>query len=120
VKTWIIKGEPASKANSRQFIRPGLIIKSAKALSYEQAFLAQCRAIWTPEDCIHSGEVVLTATIYYASQRPDLDESLIMDCIEKAGLLRNDRQIREKHIYHVIDKQRPRVEFTIEPRGNHV
>ena len=114
-RLWIINGEPASKANSRRFIRPGLIIKSPKATAYVDVFRFQCKP--RPEDCIPEGEVTLTADIYYASQRPDLDESLIMDCIQHAGLLTNDRQIREKHIFHHIDKLHPRVEFTITRRN---
>ena len=55
----------------------------------------------------------MTSTIYYASRRPDLDESLIMDGLQKAGILKNDRQIKEKHIYNRIDKVRPRAEIEI-------
>lgn len=102
----------ASKANSRRFIRPGLIIKSPKALAYCDIFAFQVHP--KPEDCILEGEVILEAKIFYASQRPDLDESLLMDCIQKSGLLKNDRQIKEKHIYHGIDKKHPRVEFRLE------
>jgi len=78
--------------------------------------LFACQVRPKPQDCIAEGEVALDAVIYYASQRPDLDVSLLMDCIQKCGLLTNDRQIREKHIYHAIDKLNPRCEFTISPR----
>ena len=114
-KLWIVAGELASKANSRRYIRPGLIIKSPKALAYCDIFAFQVRP--KPEDCILEGEVILTASIFYSSQRPDLDESLLMDCIQKSGLLKNDRQIREKHIYHGIDRERPRVEFELKRRN---
>ena len=115
-KKWVVMGELASKANSSQFIRPGLIIKSQKARTFEELFPLQIKP--KPEDCIMEGEVVLDAAIFYKTQRPDLDESLLMDCIQKVGLIKNDRQIREKHIYHAIDKLNPRCEFIISLRIN--
>lgn len=116
MKTWVVNGELASKSNGRRFIRRGLIIKSNKALIFEELFPLQVRP--KPEDCITEGEVTLTATIFYKTQRNDLDESLLMDCIQNVGLVSNDRQIREKHIYHGIDKVNPRVEFKIEARNS--
>jgi Holliday junction resolvase RusA-like endonuclease len=58
----------------------------------------------------------MTIHIYYASQRPDLDESLILDLLQ--GILyKNDRQVRERHVYHFIDKLNPRTEIWIRPRS---
>lgn len=66
-----------------------------------------------PERRTHRGDVRLTATIYYATRRPDLDESLIMDLLEGVAY-KNDRQIKEKHIYHGLDKENPRAEILVE------
>lgn len=110
----LVKGELASKSNSRRWFGPGRFAKSEKACNFADSFSLQLTG--QPRFPILEGEVVLEAHIYYASQRPDLDESLLMDCIQKAGLLTNDRQIREKHIYHGIDKANPRVSFRIYPR----
>ncbi len=73
----VVKGEPASKANSRRKVtnrktgKP-MFIKSAKALAYEEAFkwqvAAQLKGIQPLE-----GDVYLAVRIYYASRRPDLD-----------------------------------------------
>jgi len=101
-----IFGEPASKANSRKIVRYGgmsRIIKSAKALNYVDLFKAQIHPGWTPLD----GDVVVTMHIYYASRRPDLDESLILDLLQGSMYL-NDRQVKEKHIYWHLDKENPR------------
>jgi Holliday junction resolvase RusA-like endonuclease len=101
-----IFGEPASKANSRKIVRYGgmsRIIKSAKALNYVDLFKAQIHPGWTPLD----GDVVVTMHIYYASRRPDLDESLILDLLQGVMYL-NDRQVKEKHIYWHLDKENPR------------
>ena len=58
-------------------------------------------------------DVAVTMTIFYASRRPDLDESLILDCMQ--GLLfNNDRQVKEKHIHWGgVDKENPRAEISV-------
>jgi Holliday junction resolvase RusA-like endonuclease len=108
----IIFGEPASKSNSRRMVRFGSmsrLIKSAKALSYSDAFKQQVASLgYEP----FSGDVVVTMTIYYASRRPDLDESLILDLLQGVTYL-NDRQVKEKHIFWGLDKENPRCEITV-------
>ena len=51
-------------------------------------------------------------TIYYASRRPDLDESLVLDLLQGVTYL-NDRQVKEKHIYWGLDKENPRCEISV-------
>ncbi|MBE0428129.1 MAG: RusA family crossover junction endodeoxyribonuclease [Nitrospirae bacterium] len=112
---FVIFGEPASKANSRQIVfnkrtlKPQ-VIKSKKANQYLENFIFQCPK---PKKPIESS-VALTAHIYYASNRPDLDESIIMDGLQKARVLKNDRLITQKHIYKHIDRKNPRAEIKIE------
>ena len=107
-----IKGEPASKANSRRVVKFGTmsrLIKSQKALDYSDAFRMQCPAI-TP---LMSGDIRMHITIYYASRRPDLDETLILDLLQ--GLVYvNDRQVKERHTYWGLDPENPRAEIIIE------
>jgi hypothetical protein len=108
----IIFGEPASKANSRRVVRYGgvsRLIKSAKALSYSDMFKQQLAPM--PE--LFTGDLRVTMYIYYASRRPDLDESLILDLLQ--GLVyENDRQVKERHIYWGLDKEQPRAEIVVE------
>ena len=109
---FVVYGEPASKANSRRFIRPGLIIKSQKALSYAQAFKLQ-----TPKlQHLMLPPLAVEMTIYYASMRPDLDESLILDCMQGV-IYDNDRSIWKKVVTRGIDKDRPRSEIWVYPLG---
>lgn len=111
----LILGEPASKANSRKAVRFGnrpAFIRSAKARSYEEDSLRQLRTQLRGHRIIDK-QVAVEITIYYKTQRPDLDESLILDIMQKAGVYTNDRLVREKHIYHGIDKENPRSEITI-------
>ena len=108
--SFVIFGEPASKANSRKLVtikgRPAFI-KSQKARDYVEAFKKQCPSLG---DQMLEGELYVCMMIYYASRRPDLDESVILDCMQDL-IYKNDRQVREKHIYWGLDKDNPRSEF---------
>lgn len=108
----IVFGEPASKANSRKLVRFGgmsRLIKSDKALSYSQAFKQQVRPLPT----LMSGDLRVTMWIHYASRRPDLDESLILDLMQ--GLIyENDRQVKERHTYWGLCPDNPRAEIIID------
>jgi hypothetical protein len=137
-----IYGEPASKANSREIVtrkmrnkttgqlkvRP-MSIKSDKARGYEHDAMLQIPV--TARQRL-TGPVRVELRIYYASERPDLDEAVVLDVMQDrwrtihrksgdvrelvaAGVYRNDRQVREKHVYHGIDRVNPRAEIVIEP-----
>lgn len=107
-----ILGEPASKANSRRVVKFGnmsRLIKSQKALNYSEEFRAQCPQLGRLMD----GDLRVTMRIYYATRRPDLDESLILDLMQ--GLVyENDRQVKERHTYWGLDAENPRSEIIIE------
>lgn len=125
-----ILGQPCSKANSRQIVTIGgrpSVIKSADARAYERDALRQIPPAARRR---LEGPVRMTIWIWYASERPDLDESLILDVLQdrwqrnkatgeralvQAGVYRNDRQVRERHVYHAIDRANPRAEIVIEP-----
>jgi Holliday junction resolvase RusA-like endonuclease len=123
-----IFGEPASKGNSRKIVSFGgrpAVIKSAKARDYERDALKQIPPAARQRI---NGPVRVTMRVFYASQRPDLDESVILDVLQdrfkgkgeqriliQHGVYRNDRQVREKHVFHAIDKVNPRAEIEIEP-----
>ena len=104
--TFTIYGEPASKANSRKMVmingRPALI-KSQKARDYVKMFEQQCPVLEVPT----TDDVMVEMLIYYASRRPDLDESLILDCMQ-CRIYKNDRQVKQKFLYWGLDKENPR------------
>ena len=107
-----IFGEPASKANSRRVVKFGSmsrLIKSQKALNYSDVFRQQCPVI----NPLMSGDIKMTMTIYYASRRPDLDESLILDLLQGFVYV-NDRQVKERHTYWALDPENPRAEILVE------
>ena len=131
-----ILGEPASKANSRQIVTlngHASSIKSKKARSYEAAALMQIPPLARVR---LDGPVSVTLRIFYATERPDLDESIVLDVLQdrfgktpkgpngetlgprplvQHGVYRNDRQVRAKHVFHGIDRRNPRCEVLIEP-----
>ncbi|CAG9255921.1 RusA family crossover junction endodeoxyribonuclease [Paraburkholderia caribensis] len=135
-----ILGEPASKANSREIVprkkrmpdgstkTVPVSIKSEKAIEYERDAVRQI-----PPRCRVQlqGPVCVTLRIFYASERPDLDESVVLDVLQdryrtvkrgdgnvrelvQRGVYINDRQVREKHVFHGIDKRNPRAEIVVE------
>jgi Holliday junction resolvase RusA-like endonuclease len=136
VLNFTIFGEPASKANSRQIVTIGgrpSSIKSKKARGYEHDALRQIPPAARQR---LEGPVCVTLRIFYASERPDLDESIVLDVLQdrwgkaernpfdgkpgprplvQAGVYRNDRQVREKHVFHGIDRKNPRTEVIVEP-----
>ena len=130
--SFVILGEPASKANSRKLVTIGgrpSTIKSDKARSYEAMALPQI----PPRARVQlKCPVRATLRIFYASERPDLDESVVLDVMQdryktvgkgdakrrelvQRGVYVNDRQVREKHVFHAIDRANPRTEVMIEP-----
>ena len=108
---FIVHGEPASKANSRQLVtirgRPAFI-KSKKARDYVKLFDQQCQTL--PE--LLEGDLAVVIKIYYSSRRPDLDESVILDCMQ-GKIYANDRQVKQKYIYWGLDRERPRTHVRV-------
>jgi len=107
----IIYGEPASKANSRQLVyssgRP-MFIKSKKARDYVKGFASQCTTL----NPLITDDVCVEITIYYASRRPDLDESVILDCLQ-GFWIKNDRQVKKKIITWGLDRENPRADIVV-------
>ena len=110
---FIIEGEPASKSNSRKIVKFGnrpALIKSDKARNYEKEFAPQCPTL---EKLIEK-DVKVELIIYYASRRPDLDESVILDCMQ-GKIYVNDRQVKQKFVYWGLDRDRPRTHVRVSP-----
>lgn len=106
--TFLIEGEPASKANSRRWTGR-FFIKSEKALLYGATFKQQCPVL----EPLMEGDLRVTIKIFYASRRPDLDPSLILDLMQ-GYIYTNDRQVKEQHFYWGLDKENPHSIITVE------
>lgn len=139
----VIKGQPASKSNRRKLATIGgrnvvidgkktrvggraSFIKSDEARAYEDAAILQI-----PHDAklMLTAKIRMTLRIFYVSEQSDLDESVILDVLQakyakrvkgkprellRKGVYLNDRQVRERHVYHGIDATNPRAEIEIE------
>ena len=111
-----ILGEPASKANSRRLVAIGgkpRFIKSKKALSYVKAFKQQCP---TRQE-LFTEDVFVGIKIYYASRRPDLDPSLILDLLQD-NVYTNDRLVKGQYIEWGLDKENPRALIVVSTLDN--
>lgn len=137
--SFTILGQPCSKANSRKIVTLArgkeneriAIVKSKEALAYERDALRQIPAAFRLR---LEGPIAVTMRLWYASERPDLDASIVLDVLQdrwqrrserelrfvgpqllQSGVYRNDRQVRELHLFHGIDRANPRSEITIQP-----
>jgi|TARA_R110000765_G_scaffold383652_2_gene475050 hypothetical protein len=101
-----ILGEPASKANSRRLVTIGgspRFIKSKKALDYTKNFKSQCPV----RKELFEEDVFVAIKIYYASRRPDLDASLILDLLQDC-IYPNDRLVKGQYLEWGLDRDNPR------------
>lgn len=110
-----VYGQPVSMKNGREIVRnkrtgKPISIKSKEARQYVSDFLIQIPYRYKIKIDV---PVKVTIRAYYTSMRPDLDCELIYDCLQKGGVLKNDRLIEDKHSQRRVDKENPRCEITI-------
>lgn len=112
-------GQPPRKSNSRRIVRnrrtnAPMLIKSHDALAWSKAARLQVPA----EARVGAGDrdhpLAITFWIRYASRRPDLSVELVLDLLEDAGVISNDRWVYETHAFKEIDPDHPGVEVLIE------
>ena len=140
--SFTILGQCVSMKNRRQLVtiagRPQLI-KSKDALAYERAAMMQ---IPVAAKQMLEGPLRITMHLFYASERPDLDGAILLDIMAaefknlpgplipmgngefaagpakrtliRKGVYLNNRQCREIHQYHHINRVNPRAEIEIE------
>jgi len=114
---FVVLGNLPRKSNSRRLFRKRntgrpIIVKSENALAYENSFLSQTQKV--KKGAFQEKEFLkLTLHIYYQSWRSDLSDELFCDLLQKSQIIPNDRYIVEKHLYHHIDTENPRVEAEI-------
>jgi Holliday junction resolvase RusA-like endonuclease len=79
-----------------------------------------------------TGPVDVLITYFFESERPDGDgpTKLVLDALQPmkahphpahrrigAGIVLNDRQVRDHHVRRRVDRERPRVELVVGPAG---
>ena len=87
-----------------------MIIKSKEAMDYEQAFLM---AIPQRMRVGYDGPVSVKVRVWYQSRRSDLSTELLLDLLQKSGIILNDRQVHHIESFKGLDKELPRLHFTV-------
>lgn len=116
-------GEIPAKANHYQIVpskgKGHRIIKDNAVRNYEGWFVRQVKKKPGVPDEPISMPFTIDVVVCYSSMRHDLDNSLktLLDCIQMAGIIKNDMQCREIHAKKVVNKSNPYVHFVISYDG---
>lgn len=112
-----IHGQIIAKANHYQAV-PGRggerrIIKDEKIRAYERSFMEQCTKYRNRRI---STRFRLFVRVWHSSVRFDLDNSLktLLDCLQMAGAITDDKLCFQIEAEKRIDKRYPRVEFALQ------
>jgi len=115
-----ITGTVVSLKNSRRLVRKAktgkpFSIKSADAERYLRDFVIQTPAKYRGLKLGSADELLKAViTIWYPSLRSDVDSAILMDGLQLAQVISNDRWIREIHTFTEIDAKNPRAEIILE------
>jgi Holliday junction resolvase RusA-like endonuclease len=107
---FIVKGQVPSKSNGYK-IGGNRLYKSKELKSYEESFAWQIPR----SNESFQGKFGITLSVYFQSNRSDLDNSakVILDCLQSAGIIKNDRNCFELQMTKHIDKINPRISIFI-------
>lgn len=119
----VILGVPPSKSNGYRIITinhkngksHGSLTKTTQLKQYEKNFVLQCRTYKNKNiDC----EFEFYVDVYLPNRRQDLDGVLkvILDSLQTCNAIKNDNLCVKLTAYKFIDKENPRIEFTIKPK----
>lgn len=109
-----VPGKLISMKNRKIQTRHGFSFKNPEVVQYERNF-----PHFVPLEYrnLRLGSLTepLAASIkvFYPSRRSDLDVALVLDCLQSAGVIANDRYIVEQHLFSAVDRVHPRVEIEI-------
>lgn len=110
-----ITGTPVSKSNSYRIITingHGSLTKTSAMKKYEETFLWQVGNIRDSEIDV---PFEFYLDVYFPSKRSDLDGCFkcVLDCLQKAKVIKNDNNCCKIVARKFIDKENPRIEFRI-------
>lgn len=120
----VLHGELPTKSNQRRIFN-GRSIKSQKALDFTERVKIVARAfagrIGHPlvgatnvQDLRRGRQLLyLSAMVYGESFLRDLDVELLPDALQHAGVINNDRAIRRKFYWWMLEPKNPRIVFEI-------
>lgn len=111
----VITGTPVSKSNAYKIITIGghaSLTKTKAMKAYEESFLWQVGGI---RDANIDVPFEFYLDVYFPSKRSDLDGCFkgVLDCLQKAKVIKNDNNCCKIVGRKFIDKENPRVEIKI-------
>ncbi len=115
-----IYGKVPSKSNSYKLGKAGgydrghcLMMKTKALKEYENSFFMQLHPKFRNLNISEYFE--FHAFVFYPSNRSDLDNFLkiVLDCLQKAKVIKNDNRCVKIIAEKAIDKENPRLEFEI-------
>jgi Holliday junction resolvase RusA-like endonuclease len=112
-----IKGNLPSKSNN-YLISGNRLYKHPNLKAFESSFYIQCDKY---RHTTVEGEFELEVKVFYPSRRSDLDNGLkiLLDCLQKMGVIENDNKCMKITASKHIDKTDPRIEFALwKPNNN--
>lgn len=116
----VVHGAVPSKSNCYRIItvgpkdkRHGSLAKTEALRKYEDSFYMQCSKY---RNANIEGRFKLEISVFYPNDRSDLDNSLkvTLDCLQKIKAFANDNKCSEIIAKKFIDKERPRIEFSLQ------
>ena len=114
-----IQGQPPRKSNNRRIVvnrrtgRPS-VIKSQAALDWVKSALLQIPASAKQGVGSKDHPLCISFWVRYATRSPDLSVELILDVLQEAGVIADDRYVFEYHSYKAIDRENPGVDIIVE------
>lgn len=116
VYEFIVMGQPPSKSNCYRIIKlgnHGSLAKTPALKAYESTFFTQVPG--NIREINLTSELDITLHCFFSSKRPDLDNAAkaILDCLQKAKVIKNDNLVYKLLMTKAIDKLNPRVEIII-------
>lgn len=115
-----ILGEVPAKANHYQIVshngKSPRIIKDSAVRKYEVLFVRQVKETrGVPPEPIRV-PFSIDVVVCYANARHDLDNSLktLLDCIQMAGIIKDDVLCKEIRARKIVDEHNPYVYFSID------
>ncbi len=111
----VILGLVPSKSNCYRIVTlggHGSLAKTSAMKEFEKKFYLQCGAYRNKNI---AGFFELYADVYFQSNQPDLDNSLkgLLDCLQNCKAIKNDRNCVKIVANKFIDRNNPRIEFTL-------
>jgi Holliday junction resolvase RusA-like endonuclease len=111
----VILGSVPSKSNCYKIITfngHSSLGKTSAMNTFEKNFYLQCGAYRNRNI---QGFFELYVDVYFQSNQPDLDNSLkgLLDCLQTCKAIKNDRNCVKIVANKFIDKNNPRIEFTL-------